>query len=824
MPEQKAKKKSSQQVFSFELTENITSNIGVGIYIVQNSKFVYISPLYKKLTGYSDPDLIGKDSLERVHPDDRAMVREKAIKNLKGESQENYEYRYIRSDGSLMWILETISPITHNKKRAALGSFMDITEHKKTEEELGISEKRYRTVLEEIEEGYYELDLKGNYTFVNDAICKVLGYSPDDIIGMNFKATLAEEQVEDAYKIWGDVYQKGQIVKYHLLTNICKDGTRIDVVNSIAPLYDKLGKIIGFKGIARDITEQKQIEERLTHSEEKYINILEEIQDGYFETDLDGNFTFVNRAECEKIGYSKEEFLKLNYRHIQDEKVADKMRQEFIKMYKMGISVQLLNTEIFRKDGAKLFSEISVSLIRDSAGKPAGFRGISRDVTKRRQMEETIRQSEERYRTIIEEMDEWYLETDLAGNLLFFNDSIVRAMRYSEKILDGTNYKAFMRKEQADDIFRLFHQVHQTLTPIKNHPYKFVWPDGEIAYTEISIFPKLDSENNVFGFRAVGHEITERRKMDEAIRQSEEKYRAIVNEVDEWYFEFDLEGNLVFINDAVVRSVGDPKERLIGLNYKSLINKDQPNDIIKVFRDVYETGEPIKNFPYEFVLPNGTVNFFELSIFPKKDHDDRIIGFRGVGHDITERKRSEEKLNYIATHDLLTGLPNRMLMMDRLKMATAQAKRTEQKLAMMMLDLDNFKAVNDSLGHMVGDELLKEIALRLSGRLRQNDTISRLGGDEFIILLPAIDQAEDAAEVAKIVLESFEQPFVCNEHLISCTISIGIAIYPDDAQDMEVLLKNADAAMYYVKAHGKNSYHLFALTNNNNDHAGQSVQ
>ncbi len=951
MPTPKAKKKSSPQLFSFELAENIASHIGVGIYVVQNSKFVYISPLYKNLTGYSERDLIGKDCLERVHPDDKKMVREQAIRNLKGESQRSYEYRYIRSDGSIMWILETITSITHNKKRAALGSFMDITEHKKTEEELSVSEKRYRTVLEEIEEGYYELDLKGNYTFVNDAICKALGYSRDEIIGMNFKTILAEEQIEDAYKIWGNVYQKSQVVKYHLLTNICKDGTRIDVVNSIAPLYDKACKIIGFKGVARNITERKQIEEMLTRSEEKYINILEEIQDGYFETDMEGNFTFANRAECEKTGYSKEEFLKLNYRQIQDEKTAKKMREEFIKLYKKGISVQLLNTEIFRKDGVKLFSEVSVSLIRDSAGKPVGFRGISRDVTKRRQMEETIRQSEERYRTIIEEMnewyletdlagnllfsndslaralkyplqklsginyrsfikkeqadeifelshqvyqtltpikthpfkfiwpngdiayteisifpklnnenkisgfrmigreisermkmdeairqseeryrtiieemDEWYLETDLAGNLLFFNDSIERAMKHYEKTLDGANYKFLMRKEQADDIFRLFHQVYQTLEPIKNYPFKFVWPDGEIACTEISIFPKLDSENNIFGFRAVGHEITERLKMDEAIRQSEEKYRSIVNEVDEWYFEIDLDGTVVFINDAVVRSSGYPKERIIGLNYKSFINKDRSNDIIKAFRDVYATAEAVHNFPYELVLPSGTVTFFELSIFPKKDHDGRIIGFRGVGHDITEHKRSEEKLNYIATHDLLTGLPNRMLMMDRLKMAMAQANRNEHKLALMMLDLDNFKVVNDSMGHMVGDELLKKIALRLSGRLRQNDTIARLGGDEFIILLPAIDQAEDAVEVAKIVLESFEQPFVCNEHLISCTISIGIAIYPDDAQDTEVLLKNADAAMYYVKAHGKNCYHLFALTNNNNDHAGQSVQ
>ena len=951
MPAPKAKKKSSPQLFSFELAENIASNIGVGIYVVQNSKFVYISPLYKQITGYAAPELIGKNSLERIHPEDREMVRQQAIKRLKGEKTDGYEYRYIRKNGEVMWILEMLTSTTYKGKRAALGSFMDITARKKTEEELRISEKRYRSVLEELGEGYYETDLKGTITFASEALCEGLGYSREEFIGMNYREYMPEEQLDDIYKVWHKVYQTGQIVKGHLLVAIHKDGTRLFGEDSIAPLRNKEGQIIGFKGITRDVTERKNIEKKLTLSEEKYRNILEEIKDGYFETDLDGNFTFVNRAECEKTGYSKEEFLKLNYRQIQDKKTANKMREEFIKLYKTGISVQLLNTEIFTKDGIKLFSEISVSLIRDSAGKPSGFRGISRDVTKRRQMEETIRQSEERYRTIIEEMDEWYLETDLAGNLLFFNDSIVRAMRYSEKMLDGTNYKTLMRKEQADDIFKLFQQVYQTLTPIKNYPFKFVWPDGEIAYTEISIFPKLDSENNIFGFRAVGHEITERRKMDEtirrseekyrniletmqesyfevdltgnltyvnpamyeglgftreeltgkhyriftdeatvkslykiynniyktgqpvkttafefirkdktklfaessaslvrdaggipigfrgvsrdvterrkmdeAIRQSEEKYRSIVNEVDEWYFEIDLDGNVVFINDAVVRSVGYTKERIIGLNYKSFINKDRSSDIIKVFRDVYDTAESVNNLPYEFVLPSGAVSFFEISIFPKKDHDGKIIGFRGVGHDITERKRSEEKLNYIATHDLLTGLPNRMLMMDRLKMAMAQAKRTEQQLALMMLDLDNFKTVNDSLGHMVGDELLKEIGLRLSSRLRQNDTISRLGGDEFIILLPAIDQTEDAVEVAKIVLESFEQPFVCNEHVISCTISIGIAIYPDDAQDTEVLLKNADAAMYYVKAHGRNSYHLFTLANGNNDHAGQSVQ
>src|SRR4030065_1394874 len=138
------KKKPSKQIDLFELAEDLTSHMGVGIYIVQKGKFVYISPLYAKLTGYSDPELIGSNSLERVHPDDRAMVREKAIKSLKEKLPESYEYRYIRKNGGLMWLLEMITPTKYNGERAALGSFMDITKRKQLEEALRQSEERYR--------------------------------------------------------------------------------------------------------------------------------------------------------------------------------------------------------------------------------------------------------------------------------------------------------------------------------------------------------------------------------------------------------------------------------------------------------------------------------------------------------------------------------------------------------------------------------------------------------------------------------------------------------------------------------------------------------
>ncbi len=883
MPKARTGKKPSQQIDLFALAENITSNIGVGVYIVQQGTFVYISNLYKKITGYTGRDLLGKKSLAYVHPEDRERVRQEAIKCLKGKKSEGYEYRYIKKNGEVMWILELITSITYNGQRAALGSFMDITARKKMEDDLRRSEERYRTVIEEIEEGYYEVDLKGNFTFASDAICATLGYTKEELMGMSYKDYIPSEQFDYVFEIFSDIYKTGKPIKSYSSINIRKDGTRLFVEDSVAPLRDREGKIIGFKGItrdvtqrkmmeealrkseeyfkeitensseiiiildkdgnikyssrsterftgykseeltgksvfnfihpndvpraintyqkalektdsiiddefliihkngtlrhfeglgrnlldnpsiagfvmnARDVTERKQLEaqkdaalEALKSSEERYRTILEDMNEGYFELDLDGTVTFVNEAECRNIGHAREQLLGMNHRQFQDEETVKIIRPLFIGLYRTGKPIRNLKVKIIRADGTRGINETSVSLLKDKQGKPVGFRGISWDITAQQQMEETIRQVEEKQRNILENMQESYFEVDLKGNLIYVNPAMYLGLGFNREEIIGQHYRIFTDEENVKKLYKIYNRIYKTGAPVRTADFEFIKKDGTKIFAETSASLIRDAQGKPSGFRGVSRDVTERRKMEETIRQSEEKYRTIINEVDEWYFEIDLAGNIVFINDAVARSVGYPLERLLGLNYKSYLSKEQSGSIFKVFRQVYDTGEPTKNYPYEFTRPDGKVIFFELSIFPKLDETGKVTGFRGVGHDVTEQKRTEEQLDYLATHDLLTGLPNRMLLMDRLKMATAQAKRNEHKLALMMLDLDNFKSVNDSLGHMIGDELLKEIANRLTGRLRQNDTLCRLGGDEFILLLPAIDQSEDALGVTKI--------------------------------------------------------------------------
>ena len=816
----KTKNNYPTQINLFELSETITANIGVGVYIVQQGKFVYTSPIYRKLTGYAEHELIGVNSLEYVHPEDKDKVRQQAIKCLKGESSDSYEYRYIKKNGEIMWILEMITSIVYHGKRAALGSFMDITARKHMEEALRQSEERYRTVIEDIEEGYYEVDLQGNFTFASDSICATLGYPREELIGMSYKNYVPNEQFDYVYNIFKKVYETGKPIKSYSLINIRKNGERIHVEDSVAPLSDKNGKIIGFKGITHDITQRKIMEEILQKSEDYFREITENSSDVIIITESNGNIKFCSRSVERCLGYKPEELTGKNAFNFIYADDLPRAANDYSKAIQTKDTAIPNEFRVVHKDGSvRLFEGLGKNLLDNPS--VAGFIMNIRDVTERKHLEiqkeaaqKSLRESEEKYRTILEKMEEGLFELDLKGNITFVNDAECRKLGYSREELTGMNYRQFQDENTAKKTRQIFSEVYKKEEPIQLLDVEIIRKNGSKAFNEISVSLLKDKEGKATGFRGISRDVTVRRQMEEMIRQSEEKYRTIINEVDEWYFEIDLAGNVIFVNDAIVRSVGYPPERLIGLNYKSFTSEERSGEVFKIFRQVYETREPIKNFPYEFVLPDGKITFFELSVFPKLDDQGKVVGFRGVGHDVTERKQTEEQLNYIATHDLLTGLPNRMLLMDRLKMATAQAKRNDQKLALMMLDLDNFKNVNDSLGHMVGDKLLKEISLRLTGRLRQNDTICRLGGDEFIILLPAIERVEDAVEVAKIILESFEQSFICNDHLINSSISIGIAIYPDDAQDIDALMKNADMAMYYVKAHGRNGYHLFSYANN----------
>jgi diguanylate cyclase (GGDEF)-like protein/PAS domain S-box-containing protein len=509
------KKNHSQQDDLSHLAKAIITNTGVGIYIVQHGKFAYFSELYQKLSGYTDTELIGTYSLNNIYPDDREMVREEAIKCLKRKSFEPYEYRFVKKNDKVMWVLETITPIVYKEDRATLGSFMDITEHKRMEEALRQSEEKYRTILESIPEGYFEVDLTGNFTFVNDSTCFLLGYSKEETMGMNNRQYTGKEDAKKLFQMFNNIYNTGEPAK-------------------------------GF------------------------------------------------------------------------------------------------DWQIIRKDGAKRYVEASISLKKDSSGKPIGFRGIVRDITERKQMEE-------------------------------------------------------------------------------------------------------------------------------AFYYSEERYRAILETIHEAYFEVDLAGNFTFCNDSMSRLTGHSKEDLLGMNHKQLTNEETAKEVFQAFSEVYNTEEPSKGFDWQIIRKNGVEGYIEASVSLQKDSSGKPTGFKGMIRDITERKRTEQQINYMATHDTLTGLPNRLMFSQLLNQAIRSAQRHRKQLAVLFIDLDRFKAINDSLGHEAGDRMLKEMAKRFKRSLRADDVVGRLGGDEFVIFIEEVEEFRQVENVAHKILTTTIQPMS-----LQGVLSIGV--------------------------------------------------
>jgi PAS domain S-box-containing protein len=269
-------------------------------------------------------------------------------------------------------------------------------EHKRTEETLRQSEERYRTIVEEMEEGYYETDLAGNYTFFNDVMFKDTGYTRQELMGMNYRVYIPEEDVKSVYKVFNEVYRTGKPRRWYPMVNIRKDGARIFVEDSIFLRRSAKGEKIGFRGISRNITERKRANEALSQSEEKYRTILHEMDEGYYEVDLAGSYTFFNDVISARLGYTTEELSGMNYRAYTPEGDIKSVYRVYNEVYRTGKPRRWYPMVNIGKDGTTIFVENSILPIRSSEGQITGFRGISRDVTERKRMEEERRQLEQK--------------------------------------------------------------------------------------------------------------------------------------------------------------------------------------------------------------------------------------------------------------------------------------------------------------------------------------------------------------------------------------------------------------------------------------------
>jgi len=416
------------------------------------------------------------------------------------------------------------------------------------------------------------------------------------------------------------------------------------------------------------------------------------------------------------------------------------------------------------------------------------------------------RLSKEKDRVILEQMYDSYYEVDLAGNFTFVNDAACLNLGYSREELIGNNFQIALPDNMVEAVFKAYHAVYSSGEPDKGFTFEVRRKDGTTGFAESSISPRKNERGAIIGFRSISHDVTERKQAAEALHSAEEKYRLLVENINDIFYMLDNQGNITFISPAVERITLYKMSELVGKPVFPLVHPDDLPGLLESFNQLV-SGQLV---PWEFRLldKDGRVIFVRTSrqLLYK---DGKVIGITAVMTDISQRKQMEQKLEQMATHDFLTGLPNRVLLTDRFSMAAALAQRNKARLAVMSLDLDKFKTINDTLGHEAGDHVLKTVGARLTAVIRASDTVARIGGDEFILLMQETGRREDATTIAQKILDSFAEPLLIDGQRVQLSTSIGIAIYPDDSEDMETLVKKSDAAMYYSKGHGRNQFKFF---------------
>jgi len=763
--------------------------------------------------GYEREELLGMHFKKILAPEEVEPVVATYQEVLRtGKSGKAFTHKVICKGGTPKYIETSVTLLRNETGDTAGFSCVarDFTEHKQLLDALAESEERYRTILEQLQDSYFEVDLGGNFTYVNAALCKNVGYSKEELIGQNYHLTTPENELTNMFHAFNTVYKTGRPDPRFQHTGLRRNGDIYYAETSIDVVKNSRGEIIGFKALSRDITERRKLLEELFKSEEKYRSILEEMEDAYYEVDVNTNFLFCNDQALRDTGYTREEFLTMDYKQIVPEEDARPLFDACLEVFHTGIANKGFPHKIITKDGSIKYIEAAISPMKNEKGEVSGFRCVSRDVSERQRLEEELVRSEEKYRNILEQIEDGYYEVDLPGNYIFANEQACRLLGYPMNELIGKNFKDVVPAEDIDYTFKSFNEVFKTGKSNNGLAHRVIKKDGSIVYAEASVTLARTRQGEVTGFRVLSRDVTGRKRLEEELVRSEEKYRSILSEMEDACYETDLKGNFTFVNEACCSDLHYTREELLGMNFSKVVVKDEVTNVFNNFNQVHRTGESNKGFSHRILRKDGTTGYAEASVSLVKNKQGKVMGFRAVSRDVSERKKLEQKLAEMATHDFLTGLPNRILLNDRFYVAVAHAHRSDSKLAVMSLDLDRFKAVNDTMGHSAGDELLKMVSIRLSCTLRTSDTVARIGGDEFVLLLQDMHNLEDATSIADKIVEAFKGPFVIEGHYLNISTSIGMAIYPDDGKDLDILMRKSDAAMYHSKKEGGNRYKVFS--------------
>jgi diguanylate cyclase (GGDEF)-like protein/PAS domain S-box-containing protein len=757
----------------------------------RDGRFVDLNERACELLGYSRAELLGR-SITDVLPQAATANPVDRLAALRDGKTLLSERAMRRADGTLVPVEISTRQLSDGRLQ---GIVRDITARQAADATLRHSAERLRLALEATGMGIWERDFVSGELVWSASARSVLGFDSD--APATFETFLARLHPDDrpaVQQAFADAQARGGEFSCDFRF-IMPDGS-VRHFTSIARMsLDPNGRPLRMVGTVLDITRRKQAQASLHASEARLRTIISAAPDCVKVLDRDGQILDMNPAGLAVIEAD-------TLQDVLGARASALIAPEHLATF------EALNQAAFRGEsaraefdviglrGTRRSMESDVVPLRDDRGDIIAALALSRDVTERYAAERELRKLEQQNRLLIENANDVVIAYDVRGRITFVNQRWESVTAYTAEEALHMSIADVLHPQDRDNVLaNMRERIAGKDVPV-NYPMRIVRRDGEIRWVESNVSLIRDG-NEVVGAQAFVRDVTERFAAEEERR----RLAAIVESSQDAIFSRTLDGTIMSWNRGAEQLYGYSAHEAIGQPMRMLVPDEYRRKSHGVLERV-EAGEAVHIPETERVAKDGRRVHVSVTISPIFDHAGCVTGAASIARDVSDRKQAAEALVQQARHDALTGLPNRILLQERLDAAIARLHQDCTPLALLLLDLDRFKEVNDALGHAVGDAVLQQVAQRLRAAVRAEDTIARLGGDEFALLLVDAEQSS-ALQVAEAVRSALINPIEVGGLILDIGASIGIALGPQHGQENGTLLRRADLAMYAAKRAGR---------------------
>jgi len=775
-------------------------------YLDKKVRYTFVNQAFANWVCLPQDQIYGKSPYEVLPRDVGSFLRPIIKRAQEGENVE-YERIGVSADGQRRWMHGRVAPDLDGggSVRGLYCTEYDIHDLKLTEQALQTREEQLRLFTDNIPEPVVYVDIERKYTFVNDAFLRLVGMERDDVIGKSPRDVLGPE-VFEFQQPFIDRAARGEDVTYERQAEDVNGRMRW-LRNKIVPDLHFDATIKGYYIVGHDITDLKEAQDALAARESQLRAIMDGVPAPVAYIDRDERCQYVNRTFLQYFGLTAEQVASLRLRDVVGHGIYASAQAMLTRALE-GESTAF-DRLVPGAGGARRWMTIRVVPDATPSGDVHGAFVLMNDIHSLKQAQEALRASEAEVRLIMDNVPARVAYIDRDSRFRFLNRHNEEWLSESRKDLTGRRIGEVVGNGRAQQLQPLITRVFGGETISTEQ--MLLQPNGEQRWESIHYAPNRDAEGNVIGIYAVHTDIHDQKRNEEALRRANWMLSSHINNTPLAVLEWDRDFRLVRWSPQAENIFGWRAEEVLGMPItgSQITHEADREQVVTLINKLMSGEEPRATGLNRNYRKDAETIWCEWYHSCLLDEQGNIVSILSFVQDVSSRIQAEERLQYLATRDALTGLPNRLLLQERLAQAIAQAKRNARRVGVLFIDLDRFKNVNDTLGHRIGDELLKRVTASLSQALRESDLLARLGGDEFMVIVEDFDESSILNRVAQKLQDAIAQPFQIEEHEIYVTSSIGIAVYPDDSDDPEGLLKHADVAMYRSKDLGRNTYQFF---------------